>query len=100
MYYVYVLKSKKNQKNYIGFTGKHPEQRLKEHNFGSGTFTKQNRPFELIYFEEYNDEIFARKREQFFKSGSGRNFLQRKILDKVSAVVRRGLKNHGLAHHL
>lgn len=35
MYYVYVLKSLKNNKKYIGSTSKSPKERLKEHNNGS-----------------------------------------------------------------
>lgn len=76
MYYVYVLRSEKNKKQYIGFTGKHAEARLKEHNAGCNAFTRNNRPFELIYFEEHQDKSFALKREKFFKSGNGRAFLK------------------------
>jgi putative endonuclease len=79
MYYVYVLRSKKNSKQYIGFTGKTPEERLQEHNNGANTFTKNNRPFELIYFEKYEDKSFAQKREIFLKSGNGREFLKKKL---------------------
>lgn len=79
MYCVYVLKSKKNLKQYIGFTSKSPRERLKEHNNGSNKFTRQNGPFELIHFEMYNDKVFASKRERFLKSGRGRSFLRIKL---------------------
>ena len=79
MYYVYVLRSKKNEKQYIGFTKKAPEERLQEHNYGANVFTKNSRPFKLIYWEEYKDKAFAQKRELFLKSGNGRNFLKKKI---------------------
>ena len=79
MYHVYVIKSKKNGKRYIGFTSKDPHQRLEEHNSGSNTFTKALRPFELIYSEQHEDEIFAKKRERYFKTGHGREFLKKVI---------------------
>ena len=80
MYYVYVLQSIKNNRKYIGFTSKSPVRRLEEHNAGSNSFTKQNGPFKIIYTEQYEDEVFARKRERFFKTGNGRAFLKSKGL--------------------
>ncbi|HEY4482811.1 MAG TPA: GIY-YIG nuclease family protein [Candidatus Paceibacterota bacterium] len=75
MYYVYVLKGVRNGKRYIGYSGKLPEARLKEHNNGSNRYTKMNGPFELIHKEEYADKTIAIKRENFLKSGQGRKFL-------------------------
>jgi putative endonuclease len=83
MYYVYVLLSEKNGRRYIGLTGKKPAERLIEHNQGSNVFTKHNRPFRLIYFEKYQDQEFAIKREKFLKTGHGRNFLNRKLSNIV-----------------
>ena len=79
MYYVYILKSRKNNKKYIGYTGRDIALRLKEHNAGCNEWTRLNRPFDLIYYEEYGDESFARKREKFLKSGHGRIFLKSKL---------------------
>ena len=75
MYYVYVLKSLKNGKRYVGSTRLIPEERLKRHNWGSNKFTKANRPFVIIYREEFSNMTLARKRENFLKSGMGRRFL-------------------------
>jgi len=75
MFSVYVLKSKTNKKRYIGYTGKNPIIRLKEHNSGSNKFTKQNGPFEIIYTENFTNKTEAIKREKFLKSGQGRKFL-------------------------
>ncbi len=79
MYQVYVLKSLKNGKRYVGFTLKEPLCRLREHNEGKNSFTRRNRPFELIYSENFDTELGARKREKFFKTGYGRNALLRII---------------------
>lgn len=76
---IYVLKSLRNNKRYVGSTKKSAEDRLKEHNYGSNRWTKQNRPFELVYKEEYSTATEARKRENFLKSGAGRKFLNEKL---------------------
>lgn len=75
MYIVYVLKSLRNGKRYIGFTGKVAERRLWEHNHGSNKYTKQNGPFVLLYTEGIDNKTEAIKREKFLKSGQGRKFL-------------------------
>lgn len=72
MYFVYIIKSLLNNKTYVGFSSKNVNERLKEHNAGSNKWTKGNKPFKLIYFESYVCEKDARLRENFFKSGIGR----------------------------
>ena len=74
MNYIYVLKSKKDLKRYIGQTNK-LERRLILHNGGKVKATKNRRPFELIYFEKFEDRASAAKREKFLKSGKGRELL-------------------------
>jgi predicted GIY-YIG superfamily endonuclease len=49
MFSTYVLRSCRNNKRYIGYTGKDPKIRLGEHNSGANNWTRQNGPFELIY---------------------------------------------------
>ncbi|OGX08177.1 MAG: hypothetical protein A2Z88_03275 [Omnitrophica WOR_2 bacterium GWA2_47_8] len=84
MFYVYVLKSLKNGKRYIGYTSKLPLNRLKEHNSGSNKYTKGNLPYALIYEESFDTEADAERREKFFKTGNGRSVLNR-ILSNISA---------------
>ncbi|GEM_PF-756917 len=79
---VYVLKSRRNGKRYIGCTSKRVEVRLKEHNSGSNQWTRQNGPFDLVYYEEFVCVKEARQRERFLKSGQGRKFL-----DKITSPV-------------
>jgi len=74
MNYIYVLKSKKDLKRYIGLTN-NLERRLLLHNSGKVKATKNRRPFELIYFEKFEDRTRAAKREKFLKSGKGREYL-------------------------
>ena len=75
MFYVYVLKSERNNKRYIGYTSKTPEERLRGHNKGDNVWTGQNRPFRLLYSEKFEVKTEAIKREKFLKSGQGRVFV-------------------------
>ena len=75
MFYAYVLRSLKNNKRYVGSTSIDPSERLKQHNYGSNTWTRQNKPFVLLHFESFNSKYEARKRELFLKSGVGRKSL-------------------------
>ena len=67
MYYVYILKSLKDNNFYIGTTN-NVQRRLKEHNSGKSKSTKSRIPFKLIYKEKYKTLSEARKREWYFKS--------------------------------
>ena len=79
MFNVYVLRSLKNDKRYVGFTSKTSELRLNEHNEGKNSYTRNNGPYKLIYSESFPEEQAARQREKFFKTGNGRKFLDRII---------------------
>ncbi len=83
-YTVYVLKSQKDNKKYIGVTSDF-ERRLQEHNRGSVKSTRTRKPMELIYKETYKDKSEAWKRENFFKSGQGRVFLKNIDMDNTGA---------------
>jgi len=81
MYTVYVLKSLKDGRTYVGCS-KDLGNRIKEHNSGEVKSTKSRIPFILWYKEEYLDKYDAFKREQHFKTSWGRRQL-RKILEKL-----------------
>jgi len=72
---VYVLRSTKNCKKYVGFTSKTAKQRLFEHNNRCNKWTRDNKPFILLYEEHYQTKKEAQLRERFLKSGQGRKFL-------------------------
>jgi len=65
MFNVYLIKSLKSNKVYIGETSKIVEDRL------NNTWTRQHKPFRLIYYESYHCEKDALRREKFLKSGIG-----------------------------
>lgn len=75
MYYIYLAKSKKNNKVYIGYTSD-LRKRLKDHNFGRSKYTKPLRPYELIYYEAFKNKKDAKTREQSLKTqGRQKQFL-------------------------
>jgi putative endonuclease len=66
MFYVYVLKSKKDNSIYFGYT-EDLRRRLKEHNNRRNKSTKNKTPFDLIYYEAYKSNSDARFREDNLK---------------------------------
>ena len=79
MFYVYILKSKKDNKLYIGYTGD-LKKRLAEHKRGDSENTSYRLPVELIYYESYKNIDDAKDREKSFKkSGSVYNGLIKRI---------------------
>ena len=72
MYYVYVLKSEKDGRLYIGQTND-LEKRLQRHNLGKVISTVKRRPLYLIYSEEYQSRREAMNRETYLKSLKGGN---------------------------
>ncbi|MFA4904947.1 MAG: GIY-YIG nuclease family protein [Candidatus Margulisiibacteriota bacterium] len=66
-YSVYILKSLKDGKYYIGQTSD-LEKRIDAHNRGSVKSTKNRRPMELVYSEICASASEARQREHYFKS--------------------------------
>lgn len=78
MYYVYVLKSKKDAKLYTGFTSD-LRKRFKQHQEGKSQATKGRGPFLLIYYEACLNEEDALAREIYLKSGMGKRYLKQRL---------------------
>lgn len=66
MHYVYILKSLKDSKLYIGYTNG-IVARLRKHNAGKVASTKSRRPLIVVYCEAYRTEEEAREREKKLK---------------------------------
>ena len=76
MFIVYLIKSLKSNKVYVGETNKDVKNRLKEHNQGSNSWTKQHKPFRLVYYESFYCKKDALHREKFLKSGLGNKLVK------------------------
>jgi putative endonuclease len=82
MFYVYILKSLKDNDLYVGFST-NLKRRIEEHMAGKNFSTKWRRPFKLIYYEAYLSENDAKNREKFFKTGWGRNYIKRNLPETI-----------------
>ena len=73
--FVYVLRSLRDGKRYIGITSD-VHKRLAQHNHAKVASTKRRRPFVLVYMEEIEGDVAAaRIREKYFKTAAGRRYL-------------------------
>ncbi|MGM0550375.1 MAG: GIY-YIG nuclease family protein [Bacteroidota bacterium] len=75
-YFVYALCSSQRNYIYVGMTT-NVLRRYAEHNKGYERTTRPYKPFYLLYSEEHARRVDARKREKYFKSGAGKEYLQR-----------------------
>jgi len=66
MYYVYILRSLKDNNLYLGFT-EDLRSRLAQHNLGQSKSTRYRIPLELIYYEAYKAKSDAISRERKLK---------------------------------
>lgn len=83
MYFVYILKSKKFKKLYLGYTND-LRKRLKEHNQGLAKATRPYIPWQIVYYEAYLSEKEARHREHNLKlRANAWNQLKRRIKESI-----------------
>jgi len=78
MYYVYVLKSKKDSRFYVGYTA-NLRKRLDLHNEGKVESTKHRRPLELVYYEACLKKEDALHREKYLKTTYGKRYIRNRI---------------------
>ena len=77
-YYVYVLKSLKDDKLYTGYT-KQLEDRISKHNNGDVISTKNRRPLQLIYYEVCLNQQDAIHREKYLKTSWGKRYIKSRL---------------------
>ena len=93
MWYVYILFSLKDEQNYVGMTNG-LRNRFNLHNSGKVFATKGRRPLILIYYEAHKNKFDAASREQFLKTGWGKNWIKKTLknylaLKKVGRASRK-----------
>ena len=74
-YFVYILRSEKDKKRYIGSTI-NLHRRIAGHNRGTVKSTKFRRPLKLIYEEQFQIQKEAEEREEYFKTGRERQYIK------------------------
>lgn len=78
MQYVYVLRSQKDGKNYVGYT-KNLKLRFERHNKGLVESTRNRRPLKLIYYEACLNQQDAIKREKYLKTIYGKRYIKSRL---------------------
>ena len=79
MYKLYILKSSRFNRHYIGITD-NLDNRLRKHNSGSVRSTKFCKPWVISYVENFDNKTDARKREIYLKKTAG---VRKEIFDKI-----------------
>jgi putative endonuclease len=77
MYYVYIIKSKKNSRLYTGYSS-NLKQRMADHSSGKSAYTRNLKPWSLVYYEAYISKLDAKHREESLKLRSNANMQLRK----------------------
>jgi len=78
MYFVYILESLSSGRYYVGST-RDIWRRLGQHNSGKTTSTRNDRPWKLVYFEQFQSMSDAIKRERQIKSRKSRIYIENLI---------------------
>ena len=84
MYYTYILLSSKSHTFYYGLT-RNVETRLTEHNNGLSKATKPHIPWKLVWYGAFVTEKEARDFERYLKSGSGKAFAYKRLVNVALA---------------
>lgn len=80
LYTVYILYSEKHSQIYIGYTS-HLINRFHSHNqYGTKDWTRNFRPWVVVYCEYHESKTNALKREKQLKSGIARAAIRAKLL--------------------
>lgn len=75
MWYTYIIFSRKINKYYTGYT-ENLQQLINRHNSSWGKYTSKGIPWEIFYFEEYQNKSAAIKREKEIKSKKSRKYIE------------------------
>ncbi len=86
MFYVYIIYSKKYKRLYIG-QNTNVKRRFIEHNNGKVRSTKAYVPYEIVYEEKHETRLAARRREEYFKTTSGRRVVKNLLKAEMAELV-------------
>ena len=79
MWFVYILRSLKDGDLYVGSTN-NLRRRLADHNSGEVDSTRHRAPFTMEAYVAVRDKARAIELEKYFKTGSGKAVLLKRIL--------------------
>jgi len=76
MFYVYVLQSTKTRRRYVG-SCENLDERVRRHNLGIRKLTRHGIPWTLMHSESFSNRADAVRKKRYYKSGRGRDELDR-----------------------
>ena len=79
MYYVYILRSMRDDSRYIGVTAD-LRKRLKEHNVGLSKYSDSKRPYKINWYCAFLNKQKAYSFEKYLKSSSGFAFRNKHLI--------------------
>ena len=85
MHYVYVLRSKRDGKSYVGYTSD-LQNRVKLHNAGRVLSTRERRPLEVVYYEACLVRGDALKREKYLKTAYGKRYIKNRLREHLNGL--------------
>ena len=78
-YYVYHIQSIEfPDQIYVGYT-RNLKERIATHNAGGSVYTELHRPWKLVAFHAFEDELKAIRFERYLKSSSGKAFAKKRF---------------------
>ncbi|PYL08842.1 MAG: endonuclease [Verrucomicrobia bacterium] len=77
MFKCYVLRSQKTGRHYVG-SCENLTERIRRHSAGESKATKHGVPWVLVHSEIFATRSEAAKRERYYKTGRGRDELEKK----------------------
>lgn len=78
MHYIYILRSKKDNQFYTGYTY-NLQERVELHNKGKVDSTKNHLPLELVYYEACINQQDATHREKYLKTAWGKRYIKNRL---------------------
>ncbi len=78
MFYTYVIQSLVDKTLYVGMTN-NLEDRIKRHNKKIEEYTSRKAPWDLLFYAAFKTRVEASNFEKYLKSGSGREFIKKRI---------------------
>jgi len=82
MCFVYILKSLRNNRFYIGSTN-NLERRLKEHSSGKSKYTSEILPIKLVFKQKFRSLQIARKVESWLKKQKSASLIQKIVREGI-----------------
>lgn len=81
MYYVYIIKSKIDDRLYVGFSTD-LQKRIKSHNSGKSIHTAKYKPWFLVFYSAFKNIKTAKQFEEYLKSHSGKAFINKRLVSQ------------------